>query len=129
MGIRSTILFGLTLIDEVMREFRDPGGFLSFSYENLYGFVPSSYKRRNLYGVVNSLKANNYDLPRLYYKADRDCTVKYRPPNRILSEFGFVLKFDYMFGSYMAPKAEVLDELWLFQVYISRTNIRSLTTP
>jgi DNA-binding transcriptional regulator PaaX len=59
MSIKASILFGLTLIDEVMREFRDPGGFLSFSYENLYGFVPSSYKRRNLYSIVNSLKTNN----------------------------------------------------------------------
>lgn len=59
MSIKNTILFGLTLIDEVMREFRDPGGFLSFSYENLYGFVPSSYKRKNLYGIVNRLKVNN----------------------------------------------------------------------
>lgn len=59
MSIKNSILFGLTLIDEVMREFRDPGGFMSFSYENLYGFVPSSYKRRNLYGIVNRLKVNN----------------------------------------------------------------------
>ncbi len=59
MSIKNSILFGLTLIDEVMREFRDPGGFLSFSYENLYGFVPSSYKRRNLYTIVNRLKVNN----------------------------------------------------------------------
>lgn len=59
MSIKNSILFGLTLIDEVMREFRDPGGFLSFSYENLYGFVPSFYKRRNLYGIVNRLKVNN----------------------------------------------------------------------
>jgi len=59
MSIKNSILFGLTLIDEVMREFRDPGGFLSFSYENLYGFVPSSYKRRNLYSIVNRLKVNN----------------------------------------------------------------------
>jgi len=59
MSIKNSILFGLTLIDEVMREFRDPGGFLSFSYKNLYGFVPSSYKRRNLYSIVNRLKVNN----------------------------------------------------------------------
>lgn len=59
MSIKASILFGLTLIDELMREFRDPGGFLSFSYENLYGFVPPSYKRRNLYSIVNSLKANS----------------------------------------------------------------------
>lgn len=58
MGIKKSILFGLVLIDEILREFRDPLGFVSFSYKNLYGFVPASYKRRNLYNIVYSLKRN-----------------------------------------------------------------------
>lgn len=58
MGIKTAILFGLTLADEFMREFRDPGGFLSFSYKNLYGFVPKSYRRPSLYSITHSLKAN-----------------------------------------------------------------------
>lgn len=58
MGIKKSILFGLVLMDEILREFRDPLGFVSFSYKNLYGFVPKSYKRRNLYNMVYSLKRN-----------------------------------------------------------------------
>lgn len=56
MSIKNSILFGLTLIDVVLREFHDPAGFLSFSYKNLYGFVPQSYRRKNLYSIIHSLK-------------------------------------------------------------------------
>lgn len=61
MGIKTSVLFSLTLLDKILREFRDPGGFVSFNYENLYGFVPPSYKRKNLYGIMRILK-NNKDI-------------------------------------------------------------------
>lgn len=56
MSVKTSILFGLGIIDALMREFRDPGGFVSFSYENLYGFVPKNYKRKNLYSLTDVLK-------------------------------------------------------------------------
>lgn len=72
MSIKQSILFGLTLFDEVLREFRDPGGVVSFSYENLYGFVPESYKRKNLYSIVHKLKTeeNIHDNSRGSFKLD-----------------------------------------------------------
>lgn len=56
MSIKSSVLFGLGLVDSVLREFHDPGEFVSLSYKNLYGFVPKAYKRENLYSVANALK-------------------------------------------------------------------------
>lgn len=56
MSIKKSVLFGLTVFDAVLREFRDPGGFLSFSYKNLYGFVPSSYRRKSLYTMTYNLR-------------------------------------------------------------------------
>lgn len=56
MSIKQSILLGLTLLDTMMGEFRDPGGFVSFSYKNLYGFVPKSYKRKTLYTVTHNLR-------------------------------------------------------------------------
>lgn len=56
MGVKKSIIFGLAMLDKVLTDLRDPGGILSFSYYNLYGFVPSSYRRDNLYGIVRNLK-------------------------------------------------------------------------
>lgn len=56
MSVKQSILFGLTLLDTILGEFRDPGGFVSFGYENLYGFVPKSYKRNSLYAATRSLR-------------------------------------------------------------------------
>lgn len=74
MSIRKSILFGLVLIDEILREFRDPGGFVSFSYENMYGFVPQNYKKKNLYSMVYSLR-NSGELDQLK-KSDFRITAK-----------------------------------------------------
>lgn len=56
MSIKSFILFGLTLTDALMREFSDPGGYVSFSYKKMYGFVPEKYKRKSLYTTASNLK-------------------------------------------------------------------------
>lgn len=56
MSIRKSVLFGLVLFDEILREFKDPGGFVSFSYKNMYGFLPEAYKRRNVYSMLRGLK-------------------------------------------------------------------------
>lgn len=56
MSIRNSLLFGLSLLDTILKEFHDPGGFISYSYKNMYGFIPISYKRKSLYSVIHSLK-------------------------------------------------------------------------
>lgn len=53
--LKDKILLGLALIDFAMREFRDPGGFVSFSYEQMYGFTPQKYKKHNFNALVNRL--------------------------------------------------------------------------
>lgn len=60
MSIKNSILFGLALLNEILWEFRDPGGFVSFSYNNLYGFVPKSYDKKSLYRMAHVLKKNGY---------------------------------------------------------------------
>jgi len=83
MSTKNLLLFGITLIDEIMREFRDPGGFVSFSYKNLYGFVPPTYKRKNLYGMVNNLKISGKVLStmrgsfKITEKGKRDILVNF----------------------------------------------------
>lgn len=56
MSIKSSFIFSLILLDEIMSQLRDPLGAVSFSYKNMYGFVPSSYKKKNVYGLVERLK-------------------------------------------------------------------------
>lgn len=60
MSIKSSFIFGLILLDEIMSQFRDPLGTTSFSYKNMYGFVPSSYKKKNVYGLVERLKNEGF---------------------------------------------------------------------
>lgn len=60
MSIKSSLLFSLSLLNEIMSQLRDPLGFASFSYENMYGFVPSSYKKDNLYSLTHKLKREGF---------------------------------------------------------------------
>ncbi|MDP3987995.1 MAG: PaaX family transcriptional regulator C-terminal domain-containing protein [Candidatus Levybacteria bacterium] len=56
--LKDKLILGLALIDFAMREFRDPGGFVSFSYENMYGFTPQGYKKQNFNMLVSRLSKN-----------------------------------------------------------------------
>lgn len=53
--LKDKLLLGLALTSAFMEEFRDPGGFVSFSYEQMYGFAPRKYKKHNFNVLVNRL--------------------------------------------------------------------------
>lgn len=55
LRVRDRLLLGFALIADVFDEMRLGGGFIPMAYENMYGFVPSQYKRANLYTAVNRM--------------------------------------------------------------------------
>ena len=53
------MLLGLAHLLDAAEEIRDPLKFMSFSYENMYGWVPKRYKRHNFNQLVSrSLKSD-----------------------------------------------------------------------
>lgn len=60
MSIKSTFIFSLVLIDEIMSQLHDPLGFTSYSYKSMYGFVPPSYKKKKAYSLVERLKNEGF---------------------------------------------------------------------
>lgn len=59
LWLRDKLLLGIALLGDIFEEFQDPGGFVSFSYKQMYGFTPAKYKKHNFYVLVSRLlKAN-----------------------------------------------------------------------
>ena len=45
---KDILLLGLAHVLDFAEEVRDPGGFISFSYKNMYGWIPRRYRRNNV---------------------------------------------------------------------------------
>ena len=62
LRIQDRILLSLALLGDVFEDVADAGGLMSFSYKQIYGFVPQRYKRRNFYASVSyGLKTGNIE--------------------------------------------------------------------
>lgn len=62
LRIRDRILLSLALLEDLFEDLADAGGIASFSYKNLYGFVPQRYKKSNFYaGLSYALKTGNIE--------------------------------------------------------------------
>lgn len=55
LRVRDKLIFGLAITSDVFDEIRTVGGFVGYAYKQMYGFVPSNYKKSNLYGTVNRM--------------------------------------------------------------------------
>lgn len=55
LKLRDKLLLTLALFGDLGEELRDPGGAVSASYKNLYGFVPKNYKRTNYRMLVQRM--------------------------------------------------------------------------
>lgn len=56
------LLLALAALGDLFENLADAGGLASFSYRQIYGFIPPKYKKHNFYmAVKNSLKVGNID--------------------------------------------------------------------
>lgn len=55
LRVRDKLLLGLAILGDVFDEIRTVGGMVGAAYENMYGFVPSKYKKSNLYTTVSRM--------------------------------------------------------------------------
>jgi len=56
------LLLALAFLGDLFEDLADAGGLASFSYQQVYGFVPQRYKRHNFFNVVShSLKIGNIE--------------------------------------------------------------------
>lgn len=59
LWLRDRLLLGIALLGDIFEEFQDPGGFVSFSYKQMYGFTPNKYKKHNFYVLLSRLSKAN----------------------------------------------------------------------
>ena len=55
LRVRDKLLLGLAILGEVFEEVKGGAGIAASAYENMYGFVPSKYKKSNYYATVNRM--------------------------------------------------------------------------
>ncbi|MBL7159881.1 CRISPR-associated endonuclease Cas2 [Candidatus Microgenomates bacterium] len=56
------ILLALAFLGDLFEDLADAGGLMSFSYQQIYGFVPQKYKKHNFQATVSrSLKVGNIE--------------------------------------------------------------------
>ena len=55
LRVSDKLLLGLALVHDLLDEFRVGFGLVGSAYRQLYGFVPSKYKKQNLYATVNRM--------------------------------------------------------------------------
>lgn len=59
---RDRLILGIALLADAFDELRDPGGIMATSYKQVYGFVPSQFKKRNFANLVSrNLKTGNIE--------------------------------------------------------------------
>lgn len=59
---RDRLLLGIALLADAFDELRDPAGVMAASYKQVYGFVPTRYKKRNFANLVSrNLKTGNIE--------------------------------------------------------------------
>lgn len=76
------MLLALATLGDILEEVRDPFGFVSASFEQMYGFTPSQYKRHNFQvSVSHALKVKNIE------KVVRNGEVCFRLTRRGKSRF------------------------------------------
>lgn len=62
LRIQDRILLSLALLEDLFEDLTDAGGLASFSYKQIYGFVPPRYKKSNFYaGLSYALKTGNIE--------------------------------------------------------------------
>lgn len=62
LGPTQRLLLILAFLGDLFEELADAGGLMSFSYKQVYGFVPPKYKRHNFFALVSrSLKIGNLE--------------------------------------------------------------------
>ena len=55
LRIRDKLLLGLAITGDIFEEIRTGGGFVGSAYRQMYGFVPSKYKKSNFYATVGRM--------------------------------------------------------------------------
>lgn len=55
LRIRDRLLLGLAILGDVFEEVKDPAGIAGGAYSQMYGFVPSMYKKSNFYTTVSRM--------------------------------------------------------------------------
>jgi len=53
LRVQDRILLGLAFLEDLFEDLADAGGLMSFSYKQVYGFVPRRYRKRNFYKSVS----------------------------------------------------------------------------
>lgn len=60
LRFKDKFLLGLGLLGDIFEQGKDPGGLVSSAYSQLYGFVPTSYKKSNFYTHISKLQRTGY---------------------------------------------------------------------
>jgi len=53
LRVQDRILLGLAFLEDLFEDLADAGGLMSFSYKQVYGFVPRRYRKGNFYKSVS----------------------------------------------------------------------------
>lgn len=53
LRVQDRILLGLAFLGDLFEDLADAGGLASFSYKQVYGFVPLKYRKRNFYKAIS----------------------------------------------------------------------------